>query len=81
MANLLGKFILLMLLVLPATILLTSNGGSSLVAYGQEDDVVEDAVEGEDDAEATVETDEGSEITPPEAERGGRRRTVHHCQS
>jgi len=59
---------LLMLLVLPATILLSSNGGS-LVAYGQEEDVVEDVVEGEDDGEATVETDDGTaEVTPPEKE-------------
>jgi len=52
------KFFLLGLLVLPA-VLLTLNGGNSLVAYAQDDDEELVDVEGED----TAVTDEGTEET------------------
>ncbi|XP_033103840.1 translocon-associated protein subunit alpha-like [Anneissia japonica] len=53
------KFLLLLLLVLPASVLLTQNEKkASLVATAQEDDKVEDIVEGEDE-DAQVEEEEG----------------------
>lgn len=56
------KFTLLFLASLQFTLLLPSTG--SLVAYAQEDDIVEDviedAVEGEEDGDATVEVDDES---------------------
>jgi len=61
MARILGNFILMLLLVLPTTLMLTSQAGSPMLVRA-EDDVVEDAVEGEDeDGDATVETDDGTE--------------------
>ncbi|ELT99950.1 hypothetical protein CAPTEDRAFT_223723 [Capitella teleta] len=75
MAKILGNFLLLLLLVLPSTLMLAGNGGSFVRA----EDPIEDAVEGEDDldveeADATVETEEGdggavySEEEPSEEE-------------
>jgi len=54
------KFVLLMLLVLPTTLMITSSdGGVALFANAQEDSV-EDSVEGEDeDADASVENEDG----------------------
>ncbi|XP_052815960.1 translocon-associated protein subunit alpha-like [Mya arenaria] len=58
MKSVLGRFLLLMLLVLPTTVMIFESGvGNKLVAYG------DDAMEGEDvedDDEATVETDDGA---------------------
>lgn len=49
---------MILLLVLPSTIMLAGNGGSSsLVAHAQDDDLEEDLVEGEEDLDATVETE------------------------
>lgn len=52
---------LILLLVLPFVIMLAENGGgSSALAHAQDtDDTVEDLADGEDDSEATVESDEG----------------------
>ncbi|KAK2176036.1 hypothetical protein NP493_689g01037 [Ridgeia piscesae] len=60
MARFLGRFILILLLVLPSVIMLAGNGGgSSALASAQDsDDTVEDLADGEDDTEATVESDE-----------------------
>lgn len=53
---------LILLLVLPTVIMLAGNGGgSSALANAQDsDDTVEDLADGEDDSEATVESDEGT---------------------
>jgi len=69
MAKILGRFLLLLLLVLPSTVMFAGNGGGSSMLVraddGGADDVVEDIVEGEEeadvetDSDATVETDEG----------------------
>lgn len=56
MTNILGKFMFLMLLVLPTVINLVGHESNSLVAFAQED-----PIEGEDlddDIDATVETDD-----------------------
>ncbi|XP_071958218.1 translocon-associated protein subunit alpha-like [Antedon mediterranea] len=56
------KFILLLLLVLPASILLVKNGKTaSLVAGAQEDDRVEDIIEGEDEDAQVEDEGEGEE--------------------
>lgn len=62
MARFLGKFLLIMLLVLPSTIMFAGNDGfrSGLALADEVDDQAEDIIEGEDEeGDATVETDEG----------------------
>lgn len=53
------KFFLFLLIALPAVLMLTENGKLMTRA---EDEIMEDAAEGEDDGEATVETDEGPTV-------------------
>ncbi|XP_060080257.1 translocon-associated protein subunit alpha-like [Ylistrum balloti] len=71
MKSFLGNFILFLLLVLPSTLLLLGNGNAGgLVAYADNDDHG-DAMEGEEDDDANVETedageDEGAAVTETE---------------
>ncbi|XP_041376242.1 translocon-associated protein subunit alpha-like [Gigantopelta aegis] len=61
MTHFLGKFLLLLLLVMPATILLCGHGrGNGMLVSA-----TEDPMEGEDDG-TTVETDEVTETTEPD---------------
>jgi len=48
-----------LLIALPSTLMLTENGG--IFARAEEDEIMEDVVEGEEDGDATVETDESTE--------------------
>jgi len=56
MARILGRFLLVLLLVLPSSLMLAGNDGPFVNA--QEDDDTEDIVEGEGEDDATVETDD-----------------------
>ncbi|XP_071785198.1 translocon-associated protein subunit alpha-like [Asterias amurensis] len=69
MLKIVPKFILLLLLVLPATVLLSSRG-SSLVSHASEDDNVEDALEGEDIDDEEDDEDEIEVETEGEADKG-----------
>lgn len=62
MNGILKRFLLIMLLVLPATIMLSGNGGS-LVVRAQDEDILEGE---EDDIDATIETDDGDTTTEEE---------------
>lgn len=53
------KFFLFLLIALPAALMIAENGRLMTRA---EDEIIEDAAEGEDDDEATVETDDGPKI-------------------
>lgn len=53
------KFFIFLLIALPAALMIAENGRLMTRA---EDEIIEDAAEGEDDEEATVETDEGPKI-------------------
>lgn len=64
MARILGRFLLVVLLVLPSSLMFAGNDGPFVNA--QEEDDVEDIVEGEDEGDATVETDDPSADTIPE---------------
>lgn len=55
MKSFIAKFILFLLLVLPTTLMVFENGASKIVVNG------DDAMEGEDDDEGTVETDDASQ--------------------
>lgn len=66
MTGIIGKFSLFLLLVLPTTFMLAGPDGSGMVVGAQEPDadVEEDILEGEEDDDATVETDDGLDGGP-----------------
>jgi len=66
MLKILPRFVLLLMLVLPATVLLSSNRASS-IARAQEEDRVEDILEGEDmDEEEDEDEDEDGQVETEE---------------
>ncbi|CAH1779844.1 unnamed protein product [Owenia fusiformis] len=71
MAKILSNFIFMMLLVLPTSMMLFSSG-ASMVAYAQEEDILEGEEEEEgvveDDDEGTVDDGEDGETAPTETE-------------